>query len=318
MDQLETRELRYFIAVAEELHFGRAAAQLSIAQPALSKTIQRLESRLKVRLFTRSSRSVTLTPAGAALLEHGRHALTAMTIAVQNTQRAGQDQPLRLVIKPGGDANLLSGILAAYADQPQARQVDILFSGSTDRADYLHQGRADVGLLYAPFDDLTGLAAETLHVEGRVAVLPETHRLAGRRTIRLDDLAEETFPRWRGVSPESSDVHLGGAGAVAGCVGGPEITDVAELVPLVRIGRAVAVLPRSLMTPKPAGVACVPVEDAAPSRIVIARNQDDHRGAVLALVRAAISSRTPPASDRPSTDLNPSSVGQPAGVSERR
>ncbi|WP_411123877.1 LysR family transcriptional regulator [Streptomyces sp. x-19] len=276
MDLLEIRELRYFVAVAEELHFGRAAARLSIAQPALSKSIQRIESRLRVQLFDRTSRSVALTSAGAALLEHGRHALNAMTIAVQNAQRAAGDEPLRFVIKPGGDANLLSGILAAYAQHPCARQVDILFSGAADRTDHLHDGRADVALLYAPFDDLTGFAAETLHVEDRVAVLPEGHRLAARDSIALAELDGEVFPRWPGV-PDAGN--------------GPEIADGAALVALVRIGRAVAVVPRSLITPAPPGIVCVPVPDAGPSRIVIARREHDHRNHVTALVTAAASLR---------------------------
>ncbi len=276
MDLLEIRELRYFVAVAEELHFGRAAARLSIAQPALSKSIQRVESRLRVQLFDRTSRSVALTSAGAALLEHGRHALNAMTIAVQNAQRAAGDEPLRFVIKPGGDANLLSGILAAYAQHPCARQVDILFSGATDRTDHLRDGRADAALLYAPFDDLTGFAAETLHVEDRVAVLPEGHRLAARDSIDLAELDDEVFPRWPGV-PDAGN--------------GPEIADGAALVALVRIGRVVAVVPRSLITPAPPGIVCVPVPDAGPSRIVIARREHDHRNHVTALVTAAASLR---------------------------
>jgi DNA-binding transcriptional LysR family regulator len=274
MDPLEVRELRCFVAVAEELHFGRAAARLAIAQPALSKTIGRIESRLRVRLFDRTSRSVDLTPAGAALLEHGRHALNAMAVAVQNAQRAARHQPLRLVIKPGGDANLLSGILAAYAELPDARQVEILFSGPADRTTYLRDGRADAALLYVPFDDLAGLAAETLHVEDRVAVLPEGHRFAARDRIELADLRGETFPRWPGV-PDDGD--------------GPEIADAAELISLVRLGRVVAVLPRSLLTPPPSGIVCVPVPDAGPSRIAIARNAHDHRDHVAALITAAAS-----------------------------
>ncbi len=269
---MEVRELRYFITVAEELHFGRAADRLAVAQPALSKTIKRIESRLRVTLFDRTSRSVVLTPAGAALLEHGRHALNAMTVAVQNTRRAADDAPLRLVIKPGGDANLLSGILAAYAERPGARQVDILFSGATDRTDHLRDGRADTGLLYAPFDDLGGLATETLHVEDRVAVLPENHRLAGRDSISLGDLSDEVFPRWPGVPDGGS---------------GPEISDAGELTALVRIGRVVAVLPRSLVTPVAPGIVCVPVPDAGPSRIVLARRGDDQREHVTALFAAA-------------------------------
>src|SRR3984885_8231519 len=144
MVELETRELEYFIAVADELHFGRAASRLMIAQPALSKAIQRIESRLGVPLFVRSSRRVELTPAGKALQEHGRHALNAVSVAVRSARHAGDTQAhLRLVLKPGGDAGLLSPILAGYAQQPDARRVDILFSGPADRADFLRDGRAD-------------------------------------------------------------------------------------------------------------------------------------------------------------------------------
>ena len=78
------------------------------------------------------------------------------------------------MLKPGGDANLLSGILAAYAGRPDARQVDILFGGATDRADHVRDGRADVALLYVPFGDMTGLDHEILMVEGRVAILPRS------------------------------------------------------------------------------------------------------------------------------------------------
>jgi DNA-binding transcriptional LysR family regulator len=125
--------------------------RLSIAQPALSKVIRRIETRLGVPLFIRSSRQVELTPAGKALQEHGRHALNAVSAAARNARRAGDSHArLRFVLKPGGDAGLLSPILAAYSHQPDDRRVDILFSGPADRADFLRDGRADVGLLYAP------------------------------------------------------------------------------------------------------------------------------------------------------------------------
>ncbi|GAB5898556.1 LysR family transcriptional regulator [Mycolicibacterium mageritense] len=274
MNDLETRELRYFIAVAEDLHFGRAATRLAIAQPALSKAIKRLETRLEVALFIRSSRSVALTHAGEVLLEHGRYALNALSVAVERAKRVGTDEHLRLVLKPGGDANLLSAILAAYSRHPDARRVDILFSGATDRIDYLHDGRADVALLYVPFDDTTGLAYKTLLVEDRVAVLPADHRLAGRACVRWADLDGETFPRWPGI---------------AGSGTGPEVTDVAQLFPLVAIGRLIAVLPRSLVSPMAPGVVLVPVEDAEASRIVIARSDRDQRSTVATFIAAAAS-----------------------------
>lgn len=275
MSVLETRELEYFIAVAEELHFGRAALRLSIAQPALSKAVRRVESRLGVQLFTRSSRHVALTPAGEALLRHGRHALNAVSTAARRAQQAADaNPPLRLVIKPGGDANLLSSVLAGYASQPDARRVDILFSSGTDRAGYLRDGRADVGLLYAPFDDLAGLEHRTLYVEGRVAILPRDHRFAACSALRLADLQLETLPRWKGVAGGGED--------------GPMIADVPELIHMVILGRTIAILPRSLVEPVPVGLVCVPVIDAESSRLVVAWSPINRRSLVGSFVDAAV------------------------------
>ncbi|GAB3968256.1 LysR family transcriptional regulator [Actinoallomurus acanthiterrae] len=278
MVELETRELEYFIAVADELHFGRAAVRLSIAQPALSKAIRRIETRLGVPLFIRSSRHVELTPAGEALQEHGRHALNAVSAAVRNARHAGDVQaPLRLVLKPGGDAGLLSGILAEYAHEPDARRVDILFSGPADRTDFLLDGRADVGLLYAPFDDLGGLAHETLVTEGRVVVVPSGHRLAQRASIHMSDLEGETLPHWKGIP--------GGDGT------GPEVTDVIQLFHMITMRRMIGVLPRSLVEPAPDGLVLVPVTDAPPSRLVLAWNEQDRRPLVASFVAAALRPR---------------------------
>jgi DNA-binding transcriptional LysR family regulator len=275
MVELETRELEYFIAVADELHFGRAAVRLSIAQPALSKAIRRIETRLGVALFLRSSRHVELTPSGQALREHGRHALNAVSAAVRSARRAAETEDhLRLVLKPGGDAGLLSGILAEYAQQPDARRVDILFSGPADRTDFLREGRADVGLLYAPFDELDGLANETLHTEDRLVIVSSGHRLAGRTTVRMSDLDGEVLPCWKGVP--------GGENT------GPEVADVVQMLQMIRVSRMIGVLPRSLVEPVPAGLVGVPVTDAQPSRLVLAWNEHDRRPLVAAFVAAAL------------------------------
>ncbi|MFC6883559.1 MULTISPECIES: LysR family transcriptional regulator [Actinomadura] len=293
MVELETREIAYFLAVADELHFGRAAVRLSIAQPALSKAIRRIETRLGVQLFVRSSRRVELTPAGHALREHGRHALNAVGAAVRNTRHAADPHAhLRLVIKPGGDAGLLSKLLAEYAHQPDARRVDILFSGPADRTDFLRDGRADVGLLYAPFDDLDGLDHETLHTEDRVVVVPSGHRLAERPSARTADLEGETLPRWKGIT--------GGDGT------GPEVADVVQLLQMITLRRMVGVLPRSLVEPLPPGLIAVPVTDAPPSRLVLAWNEQDRRPLVASFVSAALDlTHTTETTDtaRPSTRL---------------
>ncbi|MGP3775759.1 LysR family transcriptional regulator [Streptomyces sp. SDT5-1] len=282
MAELETREIEYVVAVAEELHFGRAAERLAVAQPALSKAIRRVERRLGVDLFVRSSRQVSPTPAGEALLRYGRYALDAVDAAAERARRAaGDGAGLRLVLKPGGDADLLSAMLGAYAEESDARRVEIVFSGPTDRAEQLRDGRADVGLLYTPFDDLEGLAHETLRVEGRVALLAAHHRLAGREAIRLADLKGEPMPRWRGV-PGIEDASGGG----------PEVKDVSQLIPLVAVGRVVAVLPRSLVHPTPPGVVCVPVTDAPESRLVLAWPAQTDHPLVPAFVAAAVRAAT--------------------------
>lgn len=288
MAELETRELEYFAALAEELHFGRAAQRLGIAQPALSKAVRRLEDRLGVVLVERSSRHVALTPAGEVLRYHGRHALLAVGAAAEKTRRAGERGiRLRLVIKPGGDADLLSGILAAYSQRAGARQVDILFGGSTDRADHVRDGRADVALLYTPFDDLTGLDHETLMVEDRVAVLPPDHRLAGRGEVTLADLAHETLPRWKGVRGNGVPANgVPGIGPVAGS--GPEVADGAELTHMILLGRAVAVLPRSLARPLHPELVHVPVADAPRSELVLAWGLEDRRRLVADFVASAL------------------------------
>jgi DNA-binding transcriptional LysR family regulator len=143
---LETRELAQFLAVADELHFGRAAARLGIAQPALSKTVKRLERRLGVVLFERSSRAVTLAPAGQVLAQEARHALAAVEAAARRTRRADAGDPhLVLAMKPGGDAGLLPAVLAACEREPCSLPVRVVFQ--TDRVGALRDGRADAALM---------------------------------------------------------------------------------------------------------------------------------------------------------------------------
>lgn len=203
MEPAGTRELRYFVAVAEELHFGRAASRLGIAQPPLSRAIRQLERRMGVILFERASRPVRLTAAGEVLLREGRAALEAVAAATRRAQRAGLADPrLILVMKPGGDGGLLPGILAEYEAQPEALPVEIVFRIG-GRAAMLRDGRADVGLLHSPQNDLTGLDAEKLFTERQVVVLPERHRLAQLPVVSLADLAGETMPRRPGMPPGS-------------------------------------------------------------------------------------------------------------------
>src|SRR5207244_5790533 len=193
--EVEVRELRYFIAVAEELNFSRAARRLGMAQPPVSKAISQLESRLGVPLLERSTRRVTLTPAGQVLLEHGRAAVDAVAAAARRAQRAGQVQPrLVVAVKPGSDGGLLREIIDAY-QAPGLPPAEALVGSWGQPERPLRDGRADVALLRSPFES-RGIEAEELLTEPRLAVLPAGHRLADRARLRHADLAAEPFPRW--------------------------------------------------------------------------------------------------------------------------
>ncbi|MFE3191956.1 LysR family transcriptional regulator [Nocardia sp. NPDC059240] len=275
MDRLETRELAYFLAVADELHFGRAATRLGIAQPALSKTIQRLERRLGVSLFERSSRVVTLTGAGRVLAREARAVLDAVSAATARTVRAGTPDPrLILVLKPGGDAGLLPDLLAAYEREPDVLPIEVVFTG--DRVRMLREGQADAALLYSPPDDLRGLDTETLLTEEPVAVLPMSHRLARRTDLCLADLEGENLHR----HPTDAD----------------SMGSISELMHRIALRRTVAVLPRSLTTPLRDDLAVVPVTDTPPSVLLLAWPAYLTSASVAALARAA--ERVATAADR--------------------
>lgn len=269
---LETRELAYFVAVAEELHFGRAATRLGMAQPPLSRAIQRLERRLGVVLLERSSRAVRLTPAGAVFLAESRKALDAVAAAARRTRRAGRDVPrLTVVTKPDGDAGLLARILPRYRKDPDAVDVDVVVCGIGEQSGMLRDGRVDLAFVHPPHDDVSGFDTELLLTQSQVAVLARDHRLAGREAVRLADLRGERFPRWPGHGPADSAE--------------PEVRDGAQLMQLIALGRLVAVMPESVRQAARPDVVCVPVVDAPPTSLLLAWPERTRSRAVAAFVR---------------------------------
>lgn len=279
---METRELRYFVAVAEELHFGRAAQRLGIAQPPLSRAIQQLERRLGVGLLERAGRMVSLTEAGSVLLVEGRAALDAVDAAERRARRAALaavGQPgLVLVAKAGASSELLSKLLDAYAAEPGAVAVDVLLCGVAEQERLLRDGRADVALLHRPFDSTAGFDTEELLTEGQVAVLPAGHHLAGRAHLRMAELTELAglpMPRW----PSLDGTYPDGPG--------PEVRDHAQLIQLIELGRAMAVLPESSQAKMHGDLATVPVLDAQKVTTVIAWPPHSRSRALAGLVQAA-------------------------------
>ncbi|MFC0100386.1 LysR family transcriptional regulator [Micromonospora marina] len=279
---METRELRYFVAVAEELHFGRAAQRLGIAQPPLSRAIRQLERRLGVTLLERDSRSVALTAAGSVLLREGRAALDAVAAAGRRTRRAGQAADggagLVLTTKAGASSELLAKLLDAYAAEPDAVPVEVLLCGIGEQERLLRDGRADVALLHLPFDSTTGLDSEELVTEQQVAILPAGHplaRLPHLRTADLETLPDLPMPRW----PRPDGSYPPGPG--------PGVRDPAQLLQLIALGRTVAVLPESARSLLLADLTAVPVPDAPAVTTVIAWPPHSRSRALAALVRTA-------------------------------
>lgn len=279
---METRELRYFVAVAEELHFGRAAQRLGIAQPPLSRAIQQLERRLGAALLDRTSRAVALTEAGGVLLVEGRAALAAVDAAERRARRAALSATGRpdlvLVTKASASRELLAKLLDAYAAEPGAAPVDVILCGPAEQGRLLRDGRADVALLHRPFDSTAGFDTEELGTEGQVVILPSGHPLTARAHVRTADIAALPglpLPRW----PDPDGGYPPGPG--------PQVRDHAQLLQLVSLGRACAVAPESCRAQLPGDLAAVPVLDAPAVTTVIAWPSHSRSRAVADLVRTA-------------------------------
>lgn len=267
---MESRSLRYFVAVAEELNFARAAERLGISPPPLSRAIRRLEAELGVTLFERTTHRVARTPAGDVLLAEARVALDALEAAGRRARRVAEGPKLVLAVKADGDAGLLEPILARYASEPDAVPVAVRLCGWQEQPRLLRAGEADVALVHAPFDG-TGLDTETLAAEPRVAVLAADHPLAARDRLELADL---------GLDAGSVERHIDEARR------GHD--DLAQVLTAVSLGKVVTLLPASVTAryPRP-GVVYRPVPEAPPVVLALAWPERSRSTATAALVRVA-------------------------------
>jgi DNA-binding transcriptional LysR family regulator len=300
MNEVELRELRYFIAVAEELNFTRAATRLGLAQPPLSAAIGKLERKLGVRLLERTSRRVSLTLAGVTLLEQGRIAVEAAGAAVERARRAGtQPGRLTVAVKPGAGTDLLKRIAQRCAQDPEMPEVHFLFGHPAGPAAAVRGGAADVAILRAPFDQ-RGLDTELLMTEPRVAALPAGHRLAGRAELRRADLAGEPMPRWAGQTDPAAAAYWAGADTPGPARNsrddrdaqppqGPAINDISQLLDAVALAGAVAYVPVSVAGQRrSADLAFIPVSDLSPSEVMAAWPGNSRSRAVAGFIRAAV------------------------------
>ena len=198
---MELRHLRYFVTVADELHFGRAAARLGIAQPPLSRQIQNLEAELGFPLFDRSRRRIELSSAGAVLLAHARSVLESVDTAVREARRTHAGERGRVAV--GYPSSLaytgLVGLLRAFRAEFPDVELTVRELSLAEQIEAIKGGTLDVGFVRGPLSD-KALTAECVRREPLVVALPAEHPLATKGPLRLETLAAEPFvffPRLR-------------------------------------------------------------------------------------------------------------------------
>lgn len=275
--QLDLRVLRYFVAVAEELHFGRAASRLHIAQPSLSVQIRKLEHELGVPLLIRSSRSVELTDAGEVLLTEARRLLSAATRVVSMTQEAASGVKGTLIVgfQSNAAAEMTPRILAAFKNNHPGVHVQMRSYGFSDPTAGLADGSADVAFVRPPLPEAGWLAMETLFVEPRVLAVSNGSHLAKLSEVSVEQVHDQPFvarnapEKWRDFwlatqSREGHPVRLG-----------TQVSTVDECFEAILNERGIAFTQASTQRfyDRP-GLSFIPVKDIPPSTLSIAWRTD--------------------------------------------
>jgi DNA-binding transcriptional LysR family regulator len=281
--QLDLRRLRYFITVAEELHFGRAAQRLQIAQPALSQQIGKLERELGVELFHRErGKRIVLTEPGGVLLEEGRRVMQRASAATLSTQRAarGEIGTLRVGFSPSSAVSVLPICVRMFRQRRPQVRLELQEFLSEEMASAIRTGDFDVGLLRAPTNP-SGLVLEVIAEEALFVVLPSGHRLARRRRLSIRDLAGEPLVASSpaGASGWHEDVHAlyRRSGLTPSIV--QEVSTIQAQLGLVAAGIGVALVPSSVRELQLAGISMRPV--AAPRLRLLVATRDEQPAATL-------------------------------------
>jgi DNA-binding transcriptional LysR family regulator len=262
---IDLRKLRYFVAVAEELHFGRAADRLHIAQPVLSRQIRAFEDELGMPLFRRDKRGTALTRAGRQLLDDALPLLASAQALRRRVVVAARGPMFTIGFMPG--ITVTSAVRAMRTRHPDL-EVRLVRTDWFNQVEVLHDGRVDVSLVRLPVD-VRGLQTRRLFDEPRVALLPSGHRLAGKETVMIADLAEDhllqdpdAVPEWRDVAVEVRERTRRPV---------PKICSVEEKLELVAGEVGIAVIPQSTAQfyTRP-DVLTVTVEDLSPNVVSMA------------------------------------------------
>jgi DNA-binding transcriptional LysR family regulator len=272
--------LRYFVAVAEERHFGRAATRLHMSQPPLSRAIKQLEADVGALLFARSPAGVTLTPVGAVLLDEARALLDhADRVRVRVSAAAGAVTITVGILGDGTDPGV-SRLAAAYRRTHPGIDIHIRNTDLTDPTCGLRAGLVDVALTRAPFDE-TALTVRVLRTDPVGVVLRADDPLARRDRLRLADLSERRWFQFpQGTDPVWQSYWSGSTPRE-----GPVVRDVQECLNAVLWNGTVGLAP--LGHDLPAELAVVPLIDMVPSRVVAVWNEGDTNPLIRSFIEIA-------------------------------
>ncbi len=296
---MELRHLRYFVAVAEECHFGRAAQRLHIAQPPLSQQIKQLEGDLGVQLLTRSTRKVDLTPAGAKYLEHARAILAAVDQAGEDAARVAAGEMGRLAIGFTGSAtyDLLPRLARTLDEEFPDLQLDLRGEMLTPaQVAALRDRTLDIAFLRPPVRD-PSLDVRILRREPLIAVLPAAHRLAEGTSVRLRDLQQDRFITY--PSQHRSVVYEAIVDACQHAGFTPrhtlEVTETSTLVVFVAAGLGVALVPASVQHLRVTGAVYLPLagttEEVELAVVTRAQDESPQVGRVLSRIHQLVGGR---------------------------
>jgi DNA-binding transcriptional LysR family regulator len=291
IERVELRHLRYFVAVAEELHFGRAARRLGIAQPPLSLQIQKLEAELGIALLERTSRRVQLTPAGRVLLDEGRQILADVSAAADAVRRAARGETGSLTVAFAASVMFLSlpRIIRRFREQFPAVRLELRELATGSQLVALRTGELDIGFLREPPAD-EELATETLMKERLLLALSKRHELATRKRLRLADVANEDFVLFPRELAPGLHRHVLAVCAEAGVH--PRVVQTSRelytTVSLVEAGVGVTIIPESVRKMGWRGVRYYPIgSPAATTRIDAAWRADNPSPIVPAFLEIA-------------------------------
>jgi DNA-binding transcriptional LysR family regulator len=294
---MELRHLRYAVAVADELHFARAAARLHISQPPLSQQIRALEDEIGVQLFERTSRRVRLTDAGAAFIAEARRTLASADRATDAARRAARGETGRLAIGYVSSASyeLLPAILRGFRRITPDAVLVLEEMSSAEQSRALAAGTLDLGFVRRPPPVERHLAATLVLRESIVLAVPRDHPLARRRAVPLRQLSREAFiiypvrprPSWadaalelcRAAGFEPRIVH--------------EALEMVSALSLVAAGIGVALVPAAVRAVRRPGVVFRPLAPAPSTEVLLVRRDEPPAGLIARFLEVVAATRLP-------------------------